>query len=247
MKRTFHILVLLLLILSIISGCAKIFKKKEVGTRDEFYNKTQYVVSDKIYAYAYIKDIGKKVKQVDNKIKLYFGDEIITLDNVTINEKIYYRIKAADDREYWLNKSAIVNKMFVVSAVDLACYQFPDDNSITTIKVQPGTLGIVRDTKEGWTKVEFWAYRKKTTGEQEEFIGVQWVKTNELTYLEGSDIIKEGYNLFQAYYYLFVDSAHSKEVADHFIKRGLKISAKSGQETPVTQMLQTFSKKNLQK
>lgn len=233
MKKTYLFIFIFSLLL--IFSCTKQFRN-----RDELYKAKQFIKENSVWVFSNKKDIGKKVKNVKKKARLEFGDKITVLENKLINEEKYYRIQLENKQKYWIKKDSLAKKIIVIMKKDILCYKFPDKNFAMNLKLQPGDLGILIKKNNNWLNIDFWAYRADKKNGKREFVGNKWIKNDKKVYTDKSNIVKEAYYLYQAYYYAFVDKGHEKNIAIFFLKKGLKISAATKKKSEITKMIKNL-------
>lgn len=233
MKKLFFVTIILSLLFTF-------YNCKKEKTEDETIpveNVTQYLREWGAWVYSNEEDLGKDQKNVsnDNKEYLEFGSKFTVILEKNINGKMYSKIQLPDRSEYWIKSDLLAIKFIVINKNDIACYEQPDNDYITLIKLQPGDFGIYQEEIDGWIKTDFLAYRPYKQDSKRKYVGERWIKEGYTSDLKSS---KEAYYLYLAYYWNIVKN--NKEKALEYLNKGINVNA--GQETEISYVLKDYLK-----
>lgn len=228
-------ILLVLIIVFFIFNCAK-----KTGKRDKNYGKMYYVKENSVWVFFEKEDFGKKVREVKKKKNLEFGHPVKIREFDRINEEMFYRIELKNKSLFWLKKNSLAEDMFAIKTDNIECYNMPDENFNSDIKLQKGDLGIYKKEIKGWINADFWAYRPVGDRKEKKFVGNRWIKKIKKHYTKDNDIVREAYFLYQSYYYYFTEK--DENISEFFLRKGLKIKGNT-KPSFVTSILKEFEKR----
>lgn len=158
---------------------------------------TMFAKYDWVLCYTDQGHLGKKRSQLDDlKAKydwLKFGNKVTVTEEKEAGGDLYYGFKTPSGGELWASAASLTKQYVIINSSDIPTYSEPDSSYGLKIKLQPGMLGFLQEEKDGWYKIEVWAYSredpKKWSG------GTFWIQkgfTNDLT------TAKQAYLYYQA-------------------------------------------------
>lgn len=247
MKR----LIIALIILLFLIGCRKSddannTSNVDAGSSEQSAGKvsveTQYCKESRILCYADIKNYGKKFSEIkglgaDAYYFLNFGDAVTVLKEKESKGEKVYQFKNPDDTVYWVKKDALVEKFIVInSEEEVKTYKQPGPSFVLNTKVAKGDLGIYRGEKDGFIKVDFWAYRPAKADGEKVWVGTKWIEKG---YTDNIMAAKEAYYLYLAYYREI--SKNDIEGAINYAEKALE--ANPGESTEITPVIEKYLRK----
>ena len=220
-------------------GCqgerGKFFSKEtEVTEPEEEQEKqnTKYVKNWGAWFYAHEEDLGKRLKEVKDKLYMEFGSKVYVLEEKIVNQKVYNKIQLPDKSLYWVDKDALIEKFIVITKENVLCYKQPDTDYADTIQLQPGDFGLFIKEIDGWVNAEFLAYRPAVPGGDYDRVGNKWINSG---YTEDLKTAKEAYYLNLAYYYIY-SKDKSTEKAVERLEKAMNINVDT--DTEITYVVQ---------
>ena len=228
MKKFLLFCLIFVLLLSLF-GC-----KKGLSMGGGSGDKVQYVKEYGTYVYKNEEDCGKSSKEVNDKEYLEFGSKLNVLKSKNVEGKEYLKVQLPDKSEYWANKENLTEKFIVITQNNVEAYDQPDDSYKTGIKLQPGDYGLFVKEQDGWTNVEFYAYRPDKEDGERKWVGNKWIKGG---YTDDLNAAREAYRLYLAYYYKI--SKNDTDKAVKYLEEGLEIN--KGDKSEIYSALEDYA------
>lgn len=227
MRRIF----ILLLTVALLSGCNRAKSEQE---RDELeqVGESYFLIEESAWAYGDESEIGKKVKDVFNKVKLEFGDRVLLSSEKEIDGESYGRVSFKES-DYWLKRASLAKQLVVVEESEIATYLQTDEAYPSELTLLPGDLGIFIKEVAGFREYEIVNFRKGSN----RAIGSVWVKADEKGFSEDSLLIKEAYYLSLAHYYIDIEKSEDQAMVNFILDKGLRVSQLSGKSSFLTERL----------
>lgn len=231
-----QMIILIILPLILLTGCNR--SKSEEGKVEhdkKQVGESYYLIVDSAWGYGNESEIGKKVKDVFNKVKLEFGDPLLLSSEKEINGERYGRVTFKDS-EYWLRRDSLAKELVVVVEQDVATYLQADEGYPSELVLKPGEIGIFIKEVAGFKEYNILNFRKGSS----KAVGHVWVKGDEKGFSRESLLVKEAYYLSLARYYLDIEKSEDRSMVNFLLDKGLMVSKNSGKNSFITEMLKEF-------
>lgn len=228
-----QIIIFFILTLVLLTGCNRSKSGDgKVEQEEEQAGESYFLIHDSAWGYGNESEIGKKVKDVFNKVKLEFGDQVFLNGEKEINGESYGRVTFKES-DYWLKRESLAKALIVVEEREITTYLQADESYPAELTLEPGEIGIFIKEVAGFKEYNILNFRKGSN----RAVGHVWLKADQKGLSAESLLVKEAYYLSQARYYLEVEKSDDDTMVRFLVDKGLRVSKTSGKSSFVTEML----------